>query len=540
MGYTFNFSDLIEIVAKAVPERKALICGDVERSFEELEARINRLAGGLEALGISRGDHVGLFLYNGAEYIESMLACFKLRAVPVNVNYRYVGDELRYLFNNADLKGLIYDTSFASLVDEVIDDCPSLQHRIEVGKKATDATQAYETLIETGDAARAHRQRSDDDIFMLYTGGTTGMPKGVMWPHRALFFAALGGLGFNNPDGPVKTPEEVGQRAAEGFEGRVLVLAPLMHGSAWWSACLCLMRGFTLILNEQRSLDGEHVWDLAERHSANVISIVGDAMAIPMTEALAAHPDRWDLSKVFQIGSGGAVFSEAQQDKFKLHIPQVGILNSFGSSESGSMGWDKRTADERKNGAAETGLGNVSRSEFMDVLVATDNGSWRHTAPGSGEQGILARCGNIPIGYYNAPEKTAETFVQVEGQRWLLTGDAAILEADQSITILGRGSNCINTGGEKVFPEEVESALKHHASIRDALVVATPDDRFGNRITAVVSCLSETAPDLDEIQEHCRQYLAGYKVPRQLVVVDAVPRAPSGKPDYATAKALAS
>lgn len=535
MARSFNFADLIEIVCDAVPERTALICGAQERSYRELDERASRLAGGLSALGVGAGDHVGLYLYNGVEYIEAMLACFKLRAVPVNVNYRYRGDELRYLFNNADLLAVIHEQEFSALLDEISDDCDTLKHCISLGNPELHNYLAYASLIEEGDASLAHRKRSDEDIFMLYTGGTTGMPKGVMWPHRALFMAALGGLGFGHPDGPIKTPEEAGPRAIDGLALSVLTLAPLMHGAAWWSACLALMRGFTLILNEQRSLDGEHVWDLVTRHCANVVSIVGDAMAIPLTEALDAHPGRWDLSGVLQIGSGGAVFSDTQQLAFKKHLPNVAILNSFGSSESGNMGFaGEKSADK------PDGLGNLQRSEFMDVLVQAEEGGWRHTAPGSGEQGIMARSGNIPLGYYKAPEKTRETFVSVEGKRWLLTGDTALLESDGTITVLGRGSNCINTGGEKVFPEEVEIALKQHPSIRDALVVGTPDERLSARITAVVSCQGDETPDLVAIQDHCRAHLAGYKVPRALVYVPEVPRMPSGKPDYPSALKLAT
>lgn len=535
MTRSFNFADLIEIVCAAVPDRTAIICGDKQLTFQELDHRASQLAGGLSRLGIGKGDHVGLYLYNCSEYLEAMLACFKLRAVPINVNYRYVGDELRYVFNNADMRGVIYGSDFSSLVEEVMADCPTLEHRITVGSQASGAELEYETLLENGDASLAAQERSDDDIFMLYTGGTTGMPKGVMWPHYALFMAALGGLGIGHPDGPIATPEEAGQRAIDGFGAKILILAPLMHGSAWWAACLMLMSGNTVVLNEQRSLNGEHVWDLVAKHQINGISIVGDAMAIPMIEALDANPDRWDLSSVFRMSSGGAMFSDAQQEALKKYIPVLEIRNSFGSSESGSMGWA-----EARDGKSDGALGRVIRTEFMDVLIQDADGNWQHTTPGAGTEGIMARSGHIPVGYYNAPEKTRETFVTVDGTRWILTGDAAILEDDETITVLGRGSNCINTGGEKVFPEEVEAALKQHKDIRDALVVATPDERFTNRITAVISCANGSSPDLEGVQAHCREHIAGYKVPRQLVIVPEVPRSPSGKPDYATALELAT
>jgi acyl-coenzyme A synthetase/AMP-(fatty) acid ligase len=285
-----------------------------------------------------------------------------------------------------------------------------------------------------------------------------------------------------------------------------------------------------VVLNPAHSLVGEDVWDIVQQEKVNSISIVGDAMAVPLLDALDANPGRWDLSSVFNVGSGGAVFSESKQEAFRQHFPNVFITNSFGSSESGNMGFDG-------GGKKGQGLGNVVKSEFMSVISDVEGAPHRHVEPG--ETGIFARSGHIPVGYYNDPVKTARTIVEVDGKPWLLLGDEARLEEDQSITVFGRGSNCINSGGEKVFPEEVEQALKSHPAIFDCLVVATPDERFGSKVTAVVQVRGDAQLTLDSVQEEARKHIAGYKVPRELHVVEEVPRAPSGKPAYPKALEIA-
>ena len=350
-----------------------------------------------------------------------------------------------------------------------------------------------------------------------------------MWPHKAVFFAAMGGGGWFHPDGAITEPEQIADRVGD-FPIVGMALAPLMHGAMWWYACIQLLAGNTVVLNPARSLVGEEVWDIVEREKVNAVSIVGDAMAVPLLDALDANPGRWDLSSVFNVGSGGAVFSKSKQEAFRKHFPNVYITNSFGSSESGAMGLDSgsKTGD---------GLGNVTKSEFMSVISDVEGEPHRHVKPG--EMGIFARSGHIPVGYYNDPEKTAKTFVEVEGKRWLLLGDEARLEEDDSITVFGRGSNCINTGGEKVFPEEVEQALKANPAIFDCLVVATPDERFGSKVTALVAPRGDAGLTLAAVQEDARKYIAGYKVPRELHVVKEVPRAPSGKPAYPKALEIA-
>jgi acyl-CoA synthetase (AMP-forming)/AMP-acid ligase II len=536
MKKAFNLADLFEMVADKVPARDALVCGDARASFAELDQRANQLAHYLDSCGVGPGDHVGLYMYNCNEYLEGMMACFKLRAVPVNVNYRYVQEELLYIFDNADMVACVHHREFAPHIAEIRDSAPDLKTFIAVedgsgADLATIDSVEWDKAMAGQSSSRDFGERADDDIFLLYTGGTTGMPKGVMWPHKSLFFAALGGGGWFHPDGPITDPEQIASRIGD-FPIVGMALAPLMHGACWWYACIQLLAGNTVVLNPDRSLDADRVWDVVEREKVNSLSIVGDAMAIPLLDSLKENPQRWDLSSIFSVGSGGAVFSAAKQQEFKDFFPNVFIMNSFGSSESGNMGFD---SGEKKS--AEKGLGNVVQSDFMDVISDVEGEPNGHVEPG--ETGIFSRSGYIPVGYYNDPVKTAKTFVEVEGTTWLLTGDEARLEEDRSITIYGRGSNCINSGGEKIFPEEVEQALKSHPDVFDCLVVDTPDDRFGSKVTAVIATRSGEAIALAELQEEARKYIAGYKVPRELHLVPEIPRAPSGKPAYPRAREIA-
>ncbi len=531
----FNIADLFEMVADTVPEREALICGEHRDTFASLEERANRMAHYLAKQGLGAGDHVGLYMHNCNEYLEAMLACFKIRAVPINVNYRYVDDELLYIFDNADLAGLVHHREFTPCIEKVRSAAPKLKVLVAVddgsGVDAGSIGSAdYEEAMKSSSPVRDFGERSDDDLFILYTGGTTGMPKGVMWPHKAVFFAAMSGGGAFTGN-PCEKPEDIIDRVMNpGISG--IALAPLMHGASWWYACIMLLAGNKLVLNHHRSLKGEEVWDIVAKEKLNSVQIVGDAMAIPLIDALKSNPDRWDLSSVFSIGSGGAVFSDSKQAEFKTFFPNCFIMNAFGSSESGQMGAD---SGQKKDG---TGLGNIVKSPYMDVIVTEGEGAPRHAKPG--ETGIFSRSGHIPRGYYNDPKKTAETFIDVDGKTWLLTGDAARLEEDgASMTIFGRGSNCINSGGEKIFPEEVEQALKAHPDIYDALVVATPHERWGSQVTAVISTRDGKRLTLDDVQEKARQHIAGYKVPRELHIADEIGRQPNGKPDYKWAKAFA-
>ncbi|MEH6589583.1 MAG: acyl-CoA synthetase [Halioglobus sp.] len=530
----FNIADMYEIVADKVPSRDALVCGEQRATFSQLDERANQLAHVLVQQGVKAGDHVGLYLYNCNEYLEGMLACFKIRAVPINVNYRYVDEELQYIFDNSDMVACIHHQEFTPHIANVRSAVPALKSFIYVADDSgCDAgsieSLEYEAAIAQQGTHRDFAERADDDLFILYTGGTTGMPKGVMWPHKNVFFAAMGGGGWFHPDGAIAAPEEIASRVGD-FPIVGMALAPLMHGACWWYACIQLLAGNTVVLNPARSMVGEDVWSIVEQEKVNSISIVGDAMAIPLLDSLAANEGRWDLSSVFNVGSGGAVFSESKQQAFRDQFPNVFITNSFGSSEAGNMGMDG-------GGKKGQGLGNVNKDAFMSVITDVEGEPHKHVEPGA--TGIFSRSGYIPVGYYGDPVKSAKTFVDVDGETWLLMGDEARLEEDNTITVYGRGSNCINSGGEKIFPEEVEQALKANPDIFDCLVVATPDERFGSRVTAVVAVRGGASISLASVQEDARKHIAGYKVPRELHLVDEVPRAPSGKPAYPKALEIA-
>jgi len=537
MAKSFNIADLFELVADAIPEREALICGDFRATFAQLDERANKLAHFMRSKGIKADDHVGLYMYNCGEYLEAMLACFKIRAVPINVNYRYVGDELLYIFTNSDMVACVHGREFVPAVREILPRAPKLRTFIAVNDGFNEDTSAigsfdYDQAIASSHGGRDFGARTDDDLFMLYTGGTTGFPKGVMWPHKNVFFAAMSGGGAFSGK-PCDAPEDIVDRImTPSISG--IALAPLMHGASWWFTCIMMLAGNKVVLNHNRSLNGEEVWEIVEREKLNSVQIVGDAMAIPLLDSLRDNPGKWDLSSVFSIGSGGAVFSDVKQAEFKKAFPNCFIMNAFGSSEGGQMGSDSGQKKDKDN----AGLGNITKSPYMDVIIVDGVDKPRYAKPG--EIGIFSRSGYIPRGYYNDAKKTAETFIDVDGKIWLLTGDAAKLEDDGlSMTIFGRGSNCINSGGEKIFPEEVEQALKAHPDIYDCLVVATPHERFGSQVAAVISVRGGKNLSLENVQIEARKYIAGYKIPRELHIAIEIKRQPNGKPDYKWAKEFA-
>ncbi|MGB5078262.1 MAG: AMP-binding protein [Sphingorhabdus sp.] len=526
MASQFHLADLFETVARTVPERLAVI-GDRDRvTFAELNDRCDRLATGLAAHGLKRGDTVGLYLHNGPAYLEAFIAACKLGAVPYNVNYRYRTDELRYLFVNADSAAIIHGAEFSPVIRDVRGDIEKLKFTVSVDDGTdtdTSGSVAYADLLafEPG----GPWERSEEDILLCYTGGTTGMPKGVMWPHRAFLFACAGAAGYFNPHGPVVEPEDIESRARDGYPLRLFPLAPLMHMAAMWAVWSALLNGVTIILDEGHVFDPARMLDTAEREQANMIQFVGDAMATPLRDTLRDNPGRWNLAHVVNLGSGGAVFSQHLKDDLKALVPTAGISDGLGASETGISGMAEKS---------EEGVMRLPANECQQVVVDGRIGS-------VGETGFVARTGNTPIGYYNDPVKTAETFVTIDTQVWAVSGDAARLDPDSKITVFGRGSTCINTGGEKVFPEEVEEALRSHPAIFDAVVVGQADERWGERVVAVVSQRPNVArPDLADIKAHLADKLAGYKVPKALVWVDEVKRSPAGKQDYRWAKEVAT
>ncbi|HEU5150242.1 MAG TPA: acyl-CoA synthetase [Iamia sp.] len=526
----FNLADLVEHTVDAVPDRTALVCGDRSVTFAELEARANRLAHHLAAQGIGERDHVAIYSLNSIEYVEAMLAAYKLRAVPINVNYRYVTDELVYLFDNADIVAVVFQAAFADRIAAVTDRLPRLRHLIQIddGTPAPAATGAvdYEAAIAGCSPERDFGPRDDGDLYILYTGGTTGMPKGVMWRHEDVWRTLGGGIDFVTGE-RVEDEYQLSRIAAEAVPPTGLVLAPLMHGAAQWGTLGGLFKGVTNVLLPK--FDPHDVWTAVEAHGIAVVTITGDAMARPLIEALRERS--YDTSSLVAISSTAAVFSPVVKDQLFELLPDLFISEAVGSTEGGFNGL--RLVEK---GKTQTGDGLINVPLGPDsVIIGMDHD--RPVAPG--ETGRLARGGNVPLGYYKDPEKTAATFIEVDGKRYSVPGDIARLELDGTLTLLGRGSQCINSGGEKIFPEEVESALKAHPKVFDALVLGVPDDRWGQRVAAVVQPRPGEVPTLDELAEHCRARLARYKAPRQLHLVDEVPRQPSGKPDYTRARAVA-
>ncbi len=478
---------------------------------------------------------MGIYGFNSLEFVETMLAAYKLRAVPINVNYRYVEAELSYLFDNADLVVLVHDAQFAPRIAAVREALPHLRHCVAIDDGSgvdcgVIGSVPYQAAVSAESAERDFSPRSDDDIYILYTGGTTGMPKGVVWRHEDVLRVLGGGIDFATGE-KYDDPTRFARAAAAAAEpaGKGLVIAPLMHGAAQWGTLNGLFNGRTTVLLPK--FDAAGVWVEVARHRIAGLSITGDAMGRPLIEALDdADPDL-DVSSLVSLASTAAVFSPTVKDRFLERFPSLIMADAVGSTETGYNG----VAVVAK-GAAQRGGGPTVRMGPDTVVLDED---LRPTSPGSGVIGRMARSGNVPLRYHKDPEKSAATFVEVDGRRYAVSGDFAVLEADGTMTLLGRGSVCVNSGGEKIFPEEVEAALKAHPSVFDVIVVGVPDERWGERVTAVVQPRPTLTPTLEELDAHCRQHIAGYKVPRELHLVDAIERSPSGKPDYPWAKALA-
>jgi 3-oxocholest-4-en-26-oate---CoA ligase len=528
----WNLADLFEAVADVAADREAVVCDDRRLTYRELDERATRLAHHLAENGVEAGDHVGIYAYNGPEWIEAMFAAFKIRAVPINVNYRYVEAELRYLFDNADLVALIHGREFVPRIAAVKDECPKLRVFVCVDDDtdedlSTIGAVEYDAALAAASPERDFAPRSPDDLYILYTGGTTGMPKGVMWRQTDYFNSTIGAL-MRMGGAPFESIEEViaEAKAAGGTVG--FPLAPLMHGAAQWVATMLLMQGNKLVLSSARRLDPVTTWRTIEREKVTTTSLVGDAMARPLIEALdLPELADIDLSAFFVIGSGGAILSPTVKEAIAKRLPNILVIDSLGASETGYQGTVAGTDSEGKP--------RFAMGEHTTVLDDTG----KPVVPGGGVVGRLARRGYMPVGYYKDPEKTAATFVEIDGERWALPGDMARVETDGTITVLGRGSVSINSGGEKIYPEEVELALKSHPDVFDVVVVGVPDERWGERVVAVVKARPGALPDANALAEHARTTIAGYKVPRAIVVVDEMVRSPSGKADYRWAKATA-
>ncbi len=539
----FNLADLFERVADAVADRTAAVCAADRCTYAQLDDRSTRLAHVLAGQGANAGAHVALYMRNSIEHLEAMFACYKLRAVPINVNYRYVDDELEYLLTDADAVGIVHDSDVADRAARVTRRCPAVGFLVDVDDPS------YRVNLAAASPARDLGPRSPDDRYVLYTGGTTGMPKGVMWRSEDIFFGAMGG---GNPGGPpIARPDDIAASVVDNPAQRLtpflptgdtgpaqfvsLALGPLMHASGQWSAIGTLLGGGKIVLYDRAHVDMEHVLDLIEREHVNSVNLVGDASARPLLETLGAHPGRWETSSLLLLGSGGSILSGDAKESLMTELPSVlAIVEGIGSSESPAQA----VAVTTRAGTAAPSRSLTFAAKAETIVVDDD---LRPVERGSGIVGRLATRGRVPLGYYKDPDRSARTFVEIDGERWSLPGDMATIDADGTVHLLGRGSLCINTGGEKVYPEEVEAVLKGHSGIVDAVVVGAPDPQFGQRVVAIFEAVADApTPDLSSIQEHCRTRLAGYKVPRAAHVVDEVMRSSAGKADYAWAREIAT
>ena len=519
-----NIADLFEHAADAVPERLAIACGDAEITYRALEATSNQLAHYLAAAGVGPGDHVGVYGRNSIELIEAFLACYKLQAIAVNINYRYVEAELRYLFTEAELVALVHDRQFSDKVATLLPDYPGLRATLAIedgsGTPLGNSTDFAAATAEKP-ADRDFGERSADDIYMLYTGGTTGYPKGVIWRHEDIWRTLGGGIDFATGE---RMPDEWEQskRAAASPAGLVrLTAAPLIHGNAQWAALAALFAGDTVVFVPQ--FNPHDIWRAVQRRKVNVLIIIGDAMARPLIEAY--QEEQYDLSSVLAISSSAALFSPVVKDQYLSLLPNIVVTDAIGASETGFTGLGYVSAGNKR---AE---GPTVTPGPSTIVIDEHN---RQVGPGG--IGRLARGGHVPLGYYKDPVKTAALFAEVDGARYAVPGDLARVEADGSLTLLGRGNTCVNTGGEKVYPEEVEGALKSHADVFDALVIGVPDERLGQRVAALVQARDGHSIDVTVLDAHLRTQIAGYKVPRSVWLVEQIGRTPAGKADYGWAR----
>ncbi|WP_412475516.1 acyl-CoA synthetase [Gordonia sp. LUNF6] len=529
----FTVADLFEHAVDLMPDRVALESGDRSLTYAELDRRANALAHRLRSLGVAPGDAVGLYSRNTIEAVESMIAIFKARAVMVNVNYRYVENELKHIFTDSQMTVLIHERQYAAKVCNVLSNATTdITARIvvedgsdapaECSDAAGVSVVGYEAAIAESSSERDFEERSDDDLYLLYTGGTTGKPKGVVWRQEDVWRVLGGGIDWYTG----RPVEDEWEHARTGSQGGQLVrfpIPPFIHGGSQWAVFQSLFAGGKAVVYPD--FDAAEVWKAVQRHGVNVVFITGDAMGRPMIEEL--EKGGYDTSTVVSVASSAALFSASIKDRYLECLPNAVIVDAIGSSETGFGGMGVAVKGQSRVGAPTV------KADPSAHVLAEDG---RRLEPGSGEVGRLARSGHIPLRYHNDPVKSAETFVVYDGVRYSMPGDFATIEADGTITMLGRGSMSINTGGEKVFPEEVEAALKGHPDVFDAVVVGVADDRFGQRVAAVLQTRDGVRPDLVTLNEAVRAELAGYKCPRSVWFVDEVKRSPAGKPDYRWAR----
>jgi fatty-acyl-CoA synthase len=533
----WNFADAWEVAAEVRGDTRALLHDSHERSWAEFDRRAAGVAKTLLAGGLGHQAKVAQYLYNCNEYLEALFGAEKASMIPVNTNYRYTDKELTYIWDNADAQAVIFHGSFTKNVERVRSLVPNVKlwlHVDDGGDPCPDWAMPFEEAANAlGPDEDPHitgqTPRSGDDLYFLYTGGTTGTPKGVMWRQDDLFAVLNGGS-------PLPLPEDAG---LEGVRNMLVALSasppvvlpacPLMHGTGAFTAFSCLMLGGCVVTLPGRGFDAELLLDTVQREKVNLVTIVGDSFAKPILRALDANPGRFDLSSLLGFLSSGVMWSEETKQGLHRHNPNMLLIDSFGSSEAIGMGNSVSTA------GAEAHTASFQLGEAAKVIDDDCN----DIVPGSGQPGRIALGGRIPVGYYKDEAKTVATFVTIGGERYAIPGDYAVVEADGSLQLLGRGSVSINTGGEKVFPEEVEEVLKTHQAVADAVAVGIPDERFGEAITAVVELSPGAEAAEEELIGHVKGQIASFKAPRRVVFVDAIGRSPAGKVDYKMLRALA-
>jgi acyl-CoA synthetase (AMP-forming)/AMP-acid ligase II len=530
-----NIADLAEHAIDAVPDRVALICGDEQVTYAQLEDKANRLAHYLIDRGVKKDDKVGLYCRNRIEIVIAMLGIVKAGAILVNVNYRYVEGELKYLFENSDMVALVHERRYADRVANVLPETPEVKTVLVVEDGTEDPAGDFRkyggvefySAIAQGSPERDFGERNADDIYLLYTGGTTGFPKGVMWRHEDIYRVLFGGTDFATGEF-VKDEYGLAKAAAENPPMIRYPIPPMIHGATQSATWMSLFSGQTTVLAPEFNAD--EVWKAIHDHKVNLLFFTGDAMARPLLDALESAQqlgEEYDLSSLFLLASTAALFSTSIKERLLELLPNRVITDSIGSSETGFGGTSIVAKGEHHMGGPRVTI------DHRTVVLDEDG---NEVKPGSGVRGVIAKKGNIPVGYYKDEKKTAETFRTYNGVRYAIPGDYAEVEADGTVTMLGRGSVSINSGGEKIYPEEVEAALKGHPDVFDALVVGVPDPRFGQHVAAVIQPREGARPTLADLDGFVRSEIAGYKVPRSLWYVDEVKRSPAGKPDYRWAK----
>ena len=535
----FNAADIFEGVVQRIPDREAVVLGETRLTYKELDARANKAAHALKKLNISQGSHIGIYAFNCIEWLEIMLGAYKLCAIPININYRYVEEELKYLMNNADIEAIFFHQQFSDKLNNIADALPLLKTYVSINDGSDTKSDLvcvdYEALIEHESEEQVPQLRSGDDQYILYTGGTTGMPKGVVWRMEDVLMTLGGGIDAVTGE-KYPTPEALADKCLQD-QTTALALAPLMHGAAQWQSFNAFFSGWKLVFNDQVTFDAHHAWDLIAKERVMNLTITGDAMGRPLCDALPAALERdLDLSCLLVIASSASVFSSFIKDAMITLLPNLFIIDAVGSSETGATGVNIHT----KNGKLKDSGGGpkFNKPDFSAIL----NLETQQIIPQSDTEtiGYLARKGHVPIAYYKDPEKSKKTFIDVEGERFSVPGDMAKYESDGQITLLGRGSVSINSGGEKIFPEEVEMALKAHPNVFDCLVVGVKDETWGQKVVAVIQRRDSSKLTLEDLKETSAKYIASYKMPKALIFSDLIERAPSGKPNYQWAQEFAN